>query len=173
MQDWLDKPAGKHGRIVRKSDKLYYNGEPIKLWGLNNTYSACSPNKELADRRAAFYAKYGVNSVRLHKYADGTGWAGIQSKDSFVEFEPEALERMDYYVARLKKHGIYVKLSSTFGVKLGQADRKYVPYMEEFGRMRGSRLSTGHGSIFLSRDLQDLQIRQIVNILQHKTPTRD
>jgi len=170
MQDWLEKPAGKHGRIVRKSDKLYYNGEPIKLWGLNNTYSACSPNKELAEQRAAFYAKYGINSVRLHKYADGTGWAGIQSKDSFVEFEPEALERMDYYVARLKEHGIYVKLSSTFGVKLGQADRKYVPYMDEFGQMRGNRLSTGHGSIFLSRELQDLQIRQVVNILQHKNP---
>jgi hypothetical protein len=170
MQDWLDKPAGKHGRIVRKSDKLYYNGSPIKLWGLNNTYSACSPKKELADQRAAFYAKYGVNSVRLHKYADGTGWAGIQSKDSFVEFDSEALDRMDYYVARLKEHGIYVTLSSTFGVKLGPADEKYVPYMEEFGQMRGNRVSTGHGSIFLSRELQDLQIRQIVNILRHKNP---
>lgn len=170
MQDWLDKPAGKHGRILRKGDKLYYNGKPIKLWGLNNTYSACAPKKELADRRAAFYAKYGINSVRLHKYADGAGWAGIQSAESFLEFEPEALDRMDYYVAQLKKSGIYVKLSSTFGVKLGPADRKYVPYIDEFGEARGNRVRTGHGSIFLSRELQDLQIRQIANILKHSNP---
>ncbi len=170
LQNWIGKPAGRHGRIIRRGDKLFYNGQAIKLWGLNNTYSACAPDKDLAERRAAFYPKYGINSVRLHKYADGTGWAGIQSAQSFVEFDSEALDRMDYYVAQLKKHGICVKLSSTFGVKLGPADGKHVPYMSEFGQMKGNRLATGHGSIFLSRELQDLQIRQIVNILKHRNP---
>jgi len=170
MQDWLQKPAGEHGRIVRRDDRLLYNGRAVKLWGLNNTYSTCAPAKELADKRAAFYPKYGINSVRLHKYADGTGWAGIQSADSFVEFDPQALDRMDYYVAQLKEHGIYVKLSSTFGVKLGPADVKYVPYMSEFGQIRGNRLATGHGSIFLSQELQDMQIQQIANILKHQNP---
>ena len=80
MQNWLEKPAGKYGRIVREHDKLVYNGKPIKLWGLNLCYSACSPENDLADQRAAFYSKYGVNSVRLHKYADGPDWAGIQSR---------------------------------------------------------------------------------------------
>ncbi|MBN2327983.1 MAG: beta-galactosidase [Candidatus Omnitrophica bacterium] len=170
MQDWLEKPAGKHGRITRRNDQLIYNEKPIKLWGLNLTYSSCSPDKQLAEKRAAFYAKYGINSVRLHKYADGTGWAGIQSPESFLEFDPEALDRMDYLIAQFKKHGIYTKLSSTFGVKLGPADKKYVPYMDEFGEMRGSRVNSGHGSIFLSRELQDMQIQQIVKILHHKNP---
>ena len=76
MQEWLDAPAGRYGRITRQDDELIYNGKAIKLWGINLCYSACAPNKELADRRAAFYPKYGINSVRLHKYADGTGWAG-------------------------------------------------------------------------------------------------
>ena len=35
MHDWLERPAGKHGRITREGDKLAYNGKPIKLWGLN------------------------------------------------------------------------------------------------------------------------------------------
>jgi len=171
LAGWLDKPAGKHGRIVRKGDDLIYNGKPIKLWGLNVCYSSCSPDKELADKRAGFYAKYGVNSVRLHKYADGPGWAGIQSPESFAEFDPAGLDRLDYFIAQLKKKGIYVKLSSTFGVKLGPADRKDVPYMDEFGKLKGgrnARVATGHGSIFLSRELQALQIRQIVNILKHR-----
>ncbi len=170
LQHWLEKPAGKHGRILSDGDRLMYNGEPIKLWGLNLTYSACAPDKSLAEKRAAFYAKYGINSVRLHKYADGTGWAGIQSEESFVEFDPDELDEMDYQVAQFKEHGIYVKLSSTFGVKLGPADKQYVPYMDEFGEMRGNRLRTGHGSIFLSKELQNLQIRQIMKMLKHKNP---
>jgi hypothetical protein len=80
MADWLDAPAGRHGRIARVGDELVYNGQPIKLWGLNVCYSSCAPDKTLADRRAQCYAKYGINTVRLHKYADGTGWAGIQSE---------------------------------------------------------------------------------------------
>jgi len=169
LTNWLDAPAGKHGRILRRDDELVYNRRPIKLWGLNVCYSSCAPDKDLADRRARFYAKYGVNSVRLHKYADGPGWAGIQSEASFVEFDPEGLDRMDYFAAQLKKRGIYVLLSSTFGVKLGSEDRRYVPYMDEFGSGR-NRVSTGHGSVFLSRELQDLQILQMVRLLRHRNP---
>jgi len=35
LQDWIDKPAGRFGRITRDGEKLVYNGKPIKLWGLN------------------------------------------------------------------------------------------------------------------------------------------
>ncbi|MCA9212194.1 MAG: hypothetical protein KDB27_03940 [Planctomycetales bacterium] len=172
MADWLEKPAGKHGRIVSKNDELIYNGQPIKLWGLNVCYAQCAPQKELANRRAAFYAKMGINSVRLHKYADGPRWAGIQADDSFVDFNEDALDRMDYFVAQLKKHGIYVKLSPTFHVGLGEKQRSDVPYMAEFGSLERShdRVKTGGGSIYFLRELQDLQIEQIVRILQHKNP---
>lgn len=170
MQEWLHRPAGKFGRIARDGDALVLDGEPVKLWGLNLCYSACSPEKDLAEKRAAFYAKYGINSVRLHKYADGPGWAGIQSKGSFAKLDLEALDRMDYQVAKLKEHGIYTKLSPTFGVKLGPDDREAVPYVDEFGEMRGDRVHTGHGSIFLSKELQDLLIRQVTTLLKHRNP---
>jgi len=172
MSDWLQAPAGKHGRILRKKDKLVYNGRPVKLWGLNLCYSTCAPEKSLSEKRARFYTKYGINSVRLHKYADGPGWQGIQGQDSFLDFDPEALDRMDYQVAQFKKRGIYTKLSSTFGVKLGPKDSSLVPYMDEFGKLTGNqkRLSTGHGSVFLSREIQDMQIKQIVKLLEHKNP---
>ncbi len=169
MADWLDAPAGRHGRITRVDDELIYNGQPIKLWGLNVCYSSCAPDKALANRRAQCYAKYGINTVRLHKYADGTGWAGIQSEESFLEFDAEALDRMDYFVAQLKQRGIYVLLSSTFGVKLGPKDRQYVPYMDEFGKGQ-NRVSTNHGSVYLSRELQDMQIGQVVKLLEHRNP---
>ncbi len=171
LERWLDAPAGKHGRIVSEGERLMVGGKPIRLWGLNVCYSSCAPDKQLAEKRAKFYARYGINSVRLHKYADGTGWAGIQSKESFVEFDPTALDRMDYFVAQLKKRGIYVLLSSTFGVKLGPKDRQVVPYMAEFGSGRGrGRVETGHGSVYLARELQDLQIRQVAKLLAHRNP---
>jgi hypothetical protein len=173
MQEWLDIPAGRYGRISRQDDKLIYNGKPIKLWGLNLCYSACAPDKNLADRRAGFYPKYGINSVRLHKYADGSGWAGIQSADSFAEFEPEALDRMDYQVAKFKQAGIFVELSAHFGtVKAGPADMQYVPYIEEFGSFdkRNNRIACPHSAFFYSPELQNLHIRQTVNLLKHRNP---
>ncbi len=172
MQDWLPKPAGRYGRITHEKDRLYYNGEPIKLWGINLCYGACSPEQAWADRRAVFYPKYGINSVRLHKYVDGPGWAGIQSKESCVEFDPAGLDRMDYQVARFKEAGIYVLLSAHFGaLKLGPADRQYVPYMEEFGKLGGeNRITTPHSAVQYSPELQSVQIRQTVNLLKHKNP---
>jgi hypothetical protein len=173
MQDWFEAPAGKHGRISREGDKLLCNGKPFKLWGINLCYGACSPEKPLADKRAAFYTKYGINSVRLHKYVDGPGWAGIQSADSCVQFDPEGLDRMDYQVAKLKEAGIYVLLSAHFGaLKLGPADREFVPYLEEFGKFEGDkdRVTTPHSATHYSPHLQDVQIRQTANLLKHKNP---
>ncbi len=172
MQGWFETPAGKHGRITREGDKLLYNARPVKLWGINLCYSACSPEKELADKRAAFYTKYGINSVRLHKYIDGPGWAGIQSADSCVQFDPAGLDRMDYQVARFKEAGVYVLLSAHFGaLKLGPADRQFIPYLEEFGKFGSeNRVTTPHSAIHYSPQLQDVQILQTVNLLKHKNP---
>jgi hypothetical protein len=173
LTDWLEKPAGKHGRIQAQGDQLIYNGKPIQLWGLNLCYGACAPDKALADKRAALYSRYGINSVRLHKFADGTGWSGIQSRQSVAEFDPEGLDRMDYQVARFKASGIYVKLSAHFGtVKIGPADRRDVPYLEEFGKPAGDdqRISAPHSAFFYSPELQQLHLRQILNLLRHRNP---
>jgi len=173
MADWIEAPAGKHGRIAREGDRLIYNGKAIKLWGTNVCYGSCAPDKQLADERAKLYPKYGINSVRLHKYADGPGWAGIQSKESFAEFDKEGLDRMDYFIAKLKEAGVFVKLSAHFGsIKAGPADTRDVPYLEEFGEFdkRRKRITAPHSAFFYSPELQDLSIRQTLNLLRHRNP---
>ncbi len=127
----------------------------------------------MAERRAACYAKYGINAVRLHKFADGPGWAGIQSGASSVQMDPDGLDRMDYFVSQLKQHGIYVKLSAHFGaLKLGPGDKQFVPYMDEFGTLSGpvDRVVTPHSAVHYSPELQDVQIRQMLAVLTHKNP---
>ena len=171
LSSWLEAPAGKHGRIVAKDDVLTYNGKPIKLWGINVSYGATAPDRALADRRADFYAALGINSVRLHKYADGSGWAGILAPGTAARFDPAALDRMDYFVAALKKRGIYSKLSPVFIIKPGEEDREKIPYLEEFeksGKGRDARYNPRHGAIYLSTELQDLLAEQLTNLLTHK-----
>lgn len=174
MDDWLDKPAGRMGRIKSDGDTLKYGGRPIRLWGINLCYATCAPDKALAEKRAGFYARYGVNAVRLHKYADGTGWAGIQSRDSFADFDPVGLDKMDYFIAKLKEHGIYTKLSAHFGTpKLGAGDKAAVPYLEEFGKLGdkpGARVQIPASGVYYSREVQDVQIAHYVNLLRHRNP---
>lgn len=172
MQSWIEKPAGKHGRIMRKGSELVYNGKPLTLWGLNLCYGDCAPDKTVAEKRAALYTKYGINAVRLHKYADGPGWRGIQVPHTFMEFDPEKLDRLDYQIAQFRKAGIFVKLSATFGVKLGPADTAYVPFLSELGELnaKSNRIRAGYGAVYLSRELQDMQSGQMVNLLRHRNP---
>ncbi|NRA38289.1 MAG: hypothetical protein HRU15_09130, partial [Planctomycetes bacterium] len=173
MADWQGEEAGSKGRIKRKGSDLFYGGKEIKLWGLNVCYGrGCAPPKEVSDLRADFYAKNGINAVRLHKYADGSGGSGILVKDSMTELDAAALDRMDYFIAALKKRGIFVKLSPTFG-SLSIAANEYdtISCASAFGAKPkgGRRLKTG-GSIFMMSEMQDLQIKQTLNVLNHKNP---
>ena len=53
MQDWLERPAGRHGRIKAVEDELIYNNLPIKLWGLNLCYSACAPDRRTSRKASS------------------------------------------------------------------------------------------------------------------------
>ena len=178
MADWAEKPAGQHGRIRREGDKLLLGDKPIKLWGINLCYAGgCAPSNKLADKRAAFYAHHGVNAVRLHKYAEGTIWSGIQSEDSFVNFNPVVLDKMDYQIAKFCEYGIYIKLSAHFGTaSLGRGDLPAIPYLEEFGKFgsdANARVIVPAGCTYFSREAQDIQIAHYVNLLKHRNPYRD
>jgi hypothetical protein len=174
MDDWLEAPAGKHGRVRADGSDLLYDGQPIKLWGLNLCFqSGAAPPKDVAERRAALYRKFGINSVRLHKWADGPGWAGIQTQQSALQFDPQGLDLFDYQNAQFRNAGIFLKLSQAFGtIRVGRDDLHVVPYAEEFGALDkpGARAGGGNSTLFYSRELQDATIRQLQNILNHRNP---
>lgn len=170
MASWLDGPAGKYGRIKSDADTLLRNSQPVKLWGLNLSFDACAPDNNLADQRAAFYAAMGINSVRCHKYAQGRGWEGILSDESAIIFNPEKLDRFDYFISALKSNGIYTKLSPVFIIQIGPNDAETVPYLEEFERKNNGWYNPKHGSLYFSPELQELLIQQYTNLLTHTNP---
>jgi hypothetical protein len=172
MSAWLDAPAGRHGRVTRKDDQLIYNGKPTKFWGLNLCYNSISPPREVADRKAAFYAKYGINAVRFHKFADGPGGGSVLTDTSAVAYDPQKLDNMDYLVWQLKKHGIFVKLSANFGrVPVGPDDFARIPYVEEFKKLgRSAWRETPQGAMWYADEVAQLQIEQLTNLLKHTNP---
>lgn len=101
------------GERFRRQD----TGKAVRFWGVNLCFGGCFPPHAVADRMARRLATLGVNCVRFH-HMDAAGFPrGIWGKeDAWGEFKheklhPEALDRLDYLIARLKENGVYTNLN--------------------------------------------------------------
>ncbi|MHC4400005.1 MAG: alpha-amylase family protein [Planctomycetota bacterium] len=105
------EPAGAHGRLRRESGHLVDGrGRRVRLFGTNLTATSCFPEKEVAPLLAAHLAKLGFNVVRLHFMDTAAAPTGIFARD-MKGLDPQQLDKMDYLVAELKRHGIYTNLN--------------------------------------------------------------
>ena len=117
-----DGPAGKDGPIsVRDGHLVKPDGTRFRIWGINITAAACFPSKEAASSVAAYMARFGINCVRFH-FLDTAGPGSIfgMEGDSTRSLDPGQLDKLDYFIAQLKKKGIY----STLGLNNGRMFRK-------------------------------------------------
>jgi len=167
MENWLDAPAGKHGIVKQVSDHFEFaDGTPVKFWGLNVAAGAAYPPKNQAETAAARYAKYGVNCIRFNQFI--ISWGGFGDKEDSTKFIPEKLDQMDYYVAKLKEHGIYYTWMHTWNFTLHPADKsKLLAYDEIVKNLPGGNT---YGLIQVAPDVQDLQIEMLTNLLKHENP---
>ncbi|MFC2124926.1 hypothetical protein ACFLU5_08960 [Bacteroidota bacterium] len=113
--DWsslLDAPAGKHGFIqVNGADLKFENGAGAVFWGTNITGANCFPTRQKADSIAKRLAMMGCNLLRFHHM--DADWARpniFGNRDITRRLDPEMLDRLDYFIARLKSKGIYIFL---------------------------------------------------------------
>lgn len=163
MAGWLDAPAGKHGFVLIDGESLKFeDGTLVKFWGLNNGSGGCAPTKSEADVRAAWYSKFGVNAVRLHKFTNPCK----DDHDSTL-LKDDAWSRIDYYCTKLRDKGIYYGWSHIYhhGIRVG--DKSKVKAYDEL--MKGTNGDT-YGLVNFAPDLQDLHIQLTVNMLKHKNP---
>jgi hypothetical protein len=166
--DWLDRPAGKHGgvRMVKDGFALE-DGTPIKFWGVNLSYTANAPDKETADFTAARYAKYGINAVRMHKFSYPTDKMGIGDPKDSTRMDAKGLDRLDYFVSKLKEQGVYFGWSHTYGFHVVPGDSKRLVAFDEIAKnLKGNT----YAFIHFAEDVQDLMIEMVVNLLKHKNP---
>jgi hypothetical protein len=77
MDRLVDAPAGQFGRVTRQGNQLIYNGRPLKLWGLNLSFGAQRPKNRWPTNAPTFIVATASTRCVWHKWADGSGWAGI------------------------------------------------------------------------------------------------
>ncbi len=167
MSGWLESPAGQHGGVRMVGDHFEFeDGTPVKFWGVNLGNMDCAPEKEDGRYWAERYAKYGINCIRLHKFT-GTGWAGIGHPEDSTEFDPESLDRFDYFCARLKKHGVYYGWSHTFHHSVRPADAEKLAAYDEIVEHRNGGT---YALVNVAEDVQNLRIEMVLNLLKHRNP---
>ncbi|MEB2778514.1 hypothetical protein SYJ56_24610 [Algoriphagus sp. D3-2-R+10] len=169
MRDWLDKPAGKHGFVRMKDSGFEFeDGTPVKFWGVNISSERIFSDSETSDQYVSYLSKYGINSVRFHKFT----WHAAKG-DSSTVIRGDLYDKMDYFLAALKENGIYYGWSHIYGHKLGPADKSRVLAYEEIVNTKfpWSHLNGTTASIVnFAPDLQALNIELTVNMLNHVNP---
>jgi hypothetical protein len=124
LANLLDRPAGNHGHVyVGPDGHLYVGGKRVRFLGVNICGSAAFPSKQEAEKIAARLAKFGVNIVRFH-HMDAP-WESFNIFDKRYgtrKLNEAALERLDYFIAKLKENGIYVNLNLLVSRRLTAAD---------------------------------------------------
>ncbi len=165
MQDWLAIPQGP---LQASGDQIVADGKPIRVWGTNVEYLDCKPPKEDAERRAAFFAKFGVNMVRQHKLTN-PGWEGLGSTESASTYDPESLERFDYFNAQLRKNGVMYLFSPIWDLQVFAGDRGKLAAYDEIVAANPGKPTT-KGLVWFAPDIQALHIETLVNLLDHRNP---
>lgn len=110
-----EKPAGRHGFVVVKDDKLVFeDGTPARFFGtlFNSGMNFCS--HEHAEKVARRLAKFGLNIVRLHQLDSEWALPNIFTfergphENATHTLDPRSMERLDYLIYCLKQNGLYL-----------------------------------------------------------------
>ncbi len=121
ISDRLDAPAGKHGFVHVADGHFATEKGRIRFWGTNTCFSANFLDREAADRMADRLARFGINCVRLHHMDSHDIWGGRGAKTQ-MELDQGQLDKLDYFVAALKKRGIYVNINLHVSRSLDERD---------------------------------------------------
>ncbi len=169
MENWLDKPAGKHGFVLMKEDQLVFeDGTPIKFWGTNLGGSLPLMANKDAEKWADFLAQFGFNGVRFHKFT----WEATDGINSTV-ITDKNWKNLDFLCNELRNKGIYYGWSHIYGHRVLPADSSRIVAYEELAATKfpWSHLNgSTAGLVNFAEDLQNLNIELTVNMLNHINP---
>lgn len=104
----LDAPAGKYGPVIAGPDGRFVFRDrpetPVRFYGANFVGDSQLPNRKQAEELADRLAAFGFNAVRIHHHDNEIYDRGGRNPS---RIDPERADRLDYFLACLKKRGIY------------------------------------------------------------------
>ena len=163
MQSWMKIPSA---FLKLDGDRILADGKPFKAWGTNIEYGDTKPEAKRAEQVARWLAKYGVNVVRQHKLSN-PGWEGLGSPTSGADYDPESLQRFDYFNDQLRKNGVLYGFSPIWDLRVFDADRDKLAAYDELKQLGGDKVVTT-GLVWFMKDIQDLHIAKMIKLLDHR-----
>ena len=137
------------------------DGSRLRLWGVNVASTSCFPPKDQAPRIAEDLARLGFNIARFHHLDADWGQCLFISKTNDTRaFDAGNLDRLDYFIAELKKRGIYTSLTMNVHRHFKEGD----------GVRDWKLLGIGKGATYFHPRLIELQHEFTRNLLTHKNP---
>ena len=108
----LDAPAGKHGFVTAGKDGHFYfqDGVRARFWGVNVSSTRLNIPRPQIEQVVDNFARAGLNMVRLEAIDNRNCLLGKVDAPDSRHFNPQYLDRIDYWMACLKRHGLYYYL---------------------------------------------------------------
>lgn len=103
---WIDAPAGKYGRVVRKGDHFEFAGKPgvkQRFYGVNLCFTANYMSAADAEELCTRLARIGYNALRIHHYEREL----CDAKDG-TTIRPEKMAELDNLLNACIRHGLYL-----------------------------------------------------------------
>ena len=139
--------------------------------------SPYDPPKDKADYMAHWLAKYGISMVRLgHLVTEpGSGSVVDWKQPDSAHLNPEVMDRLDFYIARLAEHGIYTRPTMLWYRKMREADGVYIPdeVKEQAKKANKEALLDSVGITFFDPKVMQANIELEVAIMTHRNPYRN
>jgi hypothetical protein len=98
-------------RVVVANAHFSVDGKPIRFWSINLTFNACFPAHADAEVLALRLSQAGINCVRLHHMDFSTWPRGIFDEKEPTQLSAEAIDRLDFLLDALARHGVYADLN--------------------------------------------------------------
>lgn len=117
LSSWNESEAGSRGHVFAADGHLWVRDpakpnarQRLRFLGVNFSFAANFPSHEEASKIAARLAKLGVNCVRFHHMDRDAAPRGLWQAD-MKTMDPAQIDRLDYFISRLKAHGIYANIN--------------------------------------------------------------
>ncbi len=115
MEDFrttLEMPAGNRGFLTTGNDGHFHwpNGDRARFWGINVSSTRLNISNAMIEEVVENFAKAGLNLVRLEAIDNRNCLLGSVNSTDSRHLDPKYLDRLNYWMDSLKRHGIYYYL---------------------------------------------------------------